>query len=70
VCRKDRQTRGGWGVTVKVQTTVFECVVRVVSHLRQKLGKIRIFKEEIMQHDSKLSENAIREGTKYDKIRF
>jgi hypothetical protein len=50
--------------------TVFKCVVRVVSHLRQKLGKIRIFKEEIMQHDSKLSENATREGTKYDKIRF
>jgi hypothetical protein len=32
--------------TPRVQTAVLEGAVRVVSHLRQKLGKVRIFKEE------------------------
>jgi hypothetical protein len=32
--------------TPRVQVTVLEGAVWVVSHLRQKLGKVRIFKEE------------------------
>jgi hypothetical protein len=32
--------------TPHVQATILEGAVRVVSHLRQKLGKVRIFKEE------------------------
>jgi hypothetical protein len=32
--------------TPNAQMTVLECAVRVVSHLRKKLGNVRIFKEE------------------------
>jgi hypothetical protein len=56
--------------TPRAQAVVLKGAVQVVSHLIQKLGKVRIFKEEIMQHDSKLSEKTTREGTKHDKIGF
>jgi hypothetical protein len=32
--------------TTRAQAVILEGAVRVVSHLRQKLGKIRIFKAE------------------------
>jgi hypothetical protein len=39
--------------TPRVQLAILKGAVLVVSHLRQKLGNVRIFKEEIFQHDSK-----------------
>jgi hypothetical protein len=47
--------------------TILEGVVRAVSHLRQKLGRLE-FSKKIRQHNSKLSEKISREGTKYDQI--
>jgi hypothetical protein len=50
------------------QTAVLEGAIRVVSHLRQKLGRLEFFKKRIMLYDSKLSKKITREGSKYDKI--
>jgi hypothetical protein len=47
---------------------VLKGAVQVVSHLRQKLGRLEFSKRGIMQHDSKLLDKITRKGTKYDKI--
>jgi hypothetical protein len=49
------------------QMAILEGAVRVVSHLRLKLGRLE-FSRRIMQHDSKLLEKITQEGTKCDKI--
>jgi hypothetical protein len=56
--------------TPRVQAAIPEGVLQTLSHLRQKLGKVRILKEEIMQYDSEISENTTREGTKHNKIQI
>jgi hypothetical protein len=56
--------------TPRAQAAIPKGAVQALSHLRQKLGKVRIFKEEIMQYDSELSENTTREGTKHNKIQI